>query len=142
MNFPCLALLCFLICRFFQSLLLSLCICLEKPCLAVKQLNPKPAARGGSCLECDGLHFYLCFYSQCKRAGETLFPLKMCNGVSLNLNLAEPKSSTSETGLFGAGMLLYEKCVTQAPSYFTCRSLLLWSRDMESLIGCVTACCC
>lgn len=142
MNFPCLASLCFLICRFFQSLFLSLCVRLEKSCLAVKQLNPEPAAREGSCLECDGLHFYLCFYSQCKWAGETLFLLKMCNSVSLNLNPAGPRSSTSETGLFGAGMLLYEKCVTQALGCFTCRSLLLWSRDMESLIGCVMACHC
>lgn len=37
-------------------------------------------------------------------------------------------------------MLLYEKRVTQAPGCFTCRSLLLWSGDMESLISCVTAC--
>lgn len=115
---------------------LFLCIHLEKSQLAVKQLNPDP------CFSFNGLHFYLCFYSQCKRAGETLFPLKTCGGVSLSLNPAGPRSSTSETGLFGAGMLLYEKRVTQAPGCFTCRSLLLWSRDMESLISCVTACRC
>lgn len=37
-------------------------------------------------------------------------------------------------------MLLYEKRVTQAGGCVTCRSLLVWSRDMELLIGYVMAC--
>lgn len=102
-------------------------------------VKPRACSEGGSCLEYNGLHFYLYFHSRCKWASETLFPLKMCGDVSLHLNPAGPRSSTSKTGLFGAGTLLHEK---QALGCFTCRSPLLWSGDMELLMGCVTACCC
>lgn len=112
---------------FSSPYFLSLRIHLEEFHLAVKQLNPEPAVRGVPAWSVMDCIFISVATAGVNRAGETLFPLKMRSGASLKLNPAGPRSSTSETGLFGAGTLLCDKRVTQTLGCFTCRSLLLWS---------------